>query len=118
MNVVFHGTLIHHLKDLFLAKVKTAWDVERFFEEDPREDFARALAKADVLVSIVWNPTYPPAPNLKLIQLPGTGYESIDLAAVPEGVAVCNAYGHAEGMAEYTMLGMLAWCHRFYAADR
>jgi len=118
MNVVFHGTLIHHLKDLFLAKVKTPWNVERFFEADPREDFARALAEADVLISIVWNATYPPAPKLKLIQLPGTGYESIDLAAVPDGVAVCNAYGHAEGMAEYAMLGMLVWCHRFYAADR
>ena len=44
MNIVFHGTLIHHLKDLFLAKAKTPWTVERFFEQDPREDFARALA--------------------------------------------------------------------------
>ena len=64
MNVVFHGTLIHHLKDLFLAKVKTPWDVQRFFEEDPREDFARALADADVLISIVWNATFPPRRNL------------------------------------------------------
>ena len=118
MNVVFHGTLIHHLKDLLLSKVRTPWNVERFFEEDPREGFARALADADVLISIIWNPTYPPAPKLKLIQLPGTGYEGIDLPAVPEGVAVCNAYGHAEGMAEYAMLAMLVWCHRFYAADR
>src|SRR5476649_1703643 len=104
MNVVFHGTLIHDLKDLFLAKVKTLWNVQRFHEgemrEDAREDFARALADADVLISIVWNATYPPAPKLKLLQLPGTGYESIDFAALPASVAVCNAYGHAEGMAE------------------
>jgi phosphoglycerate dehydrogenase-like enzyme len=118
MNVVFHGTLIHHLADLFLAKVKTPWSVQRFFEEDPREDFARALADADVLISMAWNAGFPPAPRLKLIQVPGTGYEGIDLAAVPAGVAACNAYGHAEGMAEYTLLAMLVWCHRFYAADR
>ncbi len=117
-SVVFHGTLIHHLKGLFLAKAKTPWIVERFFEEDPREDFARALAGADVLVSMAWNADFPPAPRLKLIQVPGTGYDGIDFGAVPEGVAVCNAYGHAEGMAEYTLLGMLAWCHRFYDADR
>ncbi len=118
MNIVFYGTLIHHLKDLFLAKAKTPWSVERFFEQDPREDFARALAEADVLVSLGWNATFPPAPKLRLIHLPGTGYEGIDFAAVPPGVAVCNAYGHAEGMSEYTLLAMLAWCHRFYAADQ
>jgi phosphoglycerate dehydrogenase-like enzyme len=118
MNIVFYGTLIHHLKDLFLAKAKTSWTVQRFFEHDPREDFARALAEADVLVSLAWNAQFPPAPRLKLIHLPGTGYEGIEFSAVPEGVAVCNAYGHAEGMAEYTLLGMLTWCHRFYEADR
>lgn len=118
MKIVFHGTLIHHLKDLFLAKVRTPWTVERFFEHDPRADFARALAEADALISLYWNAQYPPAPRLRLIHLPGTGYEGIDFKAVPPGVAVCNAYGHAEGMAEYTLLGMLVWCHRFFAADR
>jgi phosphoglycerate dehydrogenase-like enzyme len=117
-TVVFHGTLIHHLKDLFLAKAKTPWQVERFFEQDSREDFARALGEADVLISMNWTAAFPPAPKLKLIQLPGTGYEGIDFNALPKGVALCNAYGHAEGMAEYTLLGMLVWCHRFYDADK
>lgn len=117
-KVVFHGTLIHHLKDLFLAKATTPWTVHRFFEQDPREDFERALADADVLITMAWNASHPPAPKLKLIHLPGTGYEGIDFSAVPAGVAVCNAYGHAEGMAEYTLLGMLVWCHRFYEADK
>lgn len=118
LNVVFHGTLIHHLQDLFLSKVKTPWRVLRFFEQDAREDFARALEEADVLISMAWNAQFPPAPKMKLLQVPGTGYEGIDFSAVAEGVAVCNAYGHAEGMAEYTLLGLLAWCHRFYEADR
>ncbi len=118
MNVVFYGTLIHHLKDLFLAKAKTPWVVQRFFEQDPREEFARALKEADVLISMAWNASFPPAPKLNLLQVPGTGYEGIDFSAVPAGVAVCNAYGHAEGMAEYALLGMLVWCHRFYDADR
>lgn len=117
-NVVFYGTLIHHLKDLFLAKAKMPWAVHRFFEDDPREDFARALEEADVLISMAWNASFPPAPKMKLLQVPGTGFEGIDFSAVPAGVAVCNAYGHAEGMAEYTLLGMLVWCHRFHDADR
>ena len=72
MSIVFYGTLIHHLKDLFLAKARMPWSVERFFEQDPREDFARALKDADVLVTMAWNASFPSAPKLKLIQVPGT----------------------------------------------
>jgi phosphoglycerate dehydrogenase-like enzyme len=111
MKAVFYGSLIHHLPETLLAKVKTSWTTARFLETDPREDFARALADADVLISLQWNATFPPAPKLKLIQSPGTGVDFIDFAAVPPGVHVCNCYGHAEGTAEYVMLAILLWCH-------
>jgi phosphoglycerate dehydrogenase-like enzyme len=110
MKVVFYGSLIHHLPPTLLAKVKTPWTTERFLEGDPQEDFARALADADVLISMAWNRDFPRAPKLKLIQSPGTGVDFIDFAAVPPGVAVCNCYGHAEGTAEYVMLALLLWC--------
>lgn len=111
MKAVFYGSLIHHLTDTLLAKVRTPWSVERFLESDPKEELARALAGADVLISLVWNASFPRAPQLKLIQSPGTGVDFIDFAAVPEGVRVCNCYGHAEGTAEYVMLALLLWCH-------
>jgi phosphoglycerate dehydrogenase-like enzyme len=110
MKVVFYGSLIHHLPPTLLAKLKTAWTTERFLEKDPKEDLARALADADVLISMAWDKTFPPAPQLKLIQSPGTGVDFIDFAAVPPGVRVCNCYGHAEGTAEYVMLALLLWC--------
>jgi phosphoglycerate dehydrogenase-like enzyme len=111
MKVVFYGSLIHHLPDTLLAKVTTPWTTARFLESDAREAFARALADADVLISLAWNASFPPAPKLKLIQSPGTGVDFIDFAAVPPGVRVCNCYGHAEGTAEYVMLAILLWCH-------
>lgn len=111
MKVVFYGSLIHHLPPTLLAKVKTPWAVERFLESDPQDDFGRALAQADVLISLVWNASFPPAPRLKLIQSPGTGVDFIDFKAVPRGVHVCNCYGHAEGTAEYVLLAILLWCH-------
>ncbi|MGH8635616.1 MAG: 2-hydroxyacid dehydrogenase [Burkholderiales bacterium] len=111
MKAVFYGSLIHHLADTLLAKVRTPWRVERFLESDAKEEFARALADADVLVSLVWNGSFPRAPQLKLIQSPGTGVDFIDFAAVPAGVRVCNCYGHAEGTAEYVVLAILLWCH-------
>ena len=86
MKAVFYGSLIHHLPPTLLAKVKTPWTTERFLEKDPQEDFARALADADVLISMVWNKDFPRAPQLKLIQSPGTGVDFIDFASVPPGV--------------------------------
>jgi phosphoglycerate dehydrogenase-like enzyme len=110
VKAVFYGSLIHHLPPTLLAKVKTPWTTERFLEKDPRENFAHALAGADVLISLRWSRDFPPAPRLKLIQSPGTGVDSIDFSAVPPGVAVCNCYGHAEGTAEYVILALLLWC--------
>ena len=110
MKVVFYGSLIHHLPPTLLAKVKTPWEVERFLESDAKDDFARALAQADVLISLVWNASFPPAPKLKLLQSPGTGVDFIDFQAVPPGLRVCNCYGHAEGTAEYVLLALLLWC--------
>lgn len=125
MKAVFYGSLIHHLPPTLLAKVKTPWTTERFLEKDPRADLARALADADVLISLQWSRDFPPAPRLKLIQSPGTGVDFIDFAAVPPGVAVCNCYGHAEGTAEYVILGLLLWCqtsfvpsHEAFRAER
>lgn len=111
MNVVFYGSLIHHLPPTLLAKVTTPWEAQRFLESDAKEDLARALERADVLISLVWNASFPGAPRLKLIQSPGTGVDFIDFKAVPAGVRVCNCYGHAEGTAEYVMLSILLWCH-------
>ena len=42
MKVVFYGSLIHHLTDTLLAKVKTPWTAARFLESDAREDLARS----------------------------------------------------------------------------
>lgn len=118
MKVVFYGTLIHHLKDLFLKKAKTPWSVERFLEHDPKVRLAAALAEADALITMAWDRSFPAAPRMRLLQSPGTGYEGIDLAALAPQVAVCNSYGHAEGVAEYTLLAMLLWCVQFEEAER
>ena len=111
MKAVFYGSLIHHLPETLLAKVTTPWATARFLESDAKEALARDLVDADVLISLVWNKTFPRAPRLRLIQSPGTGVDFIDFAAVPAGVRVCNCYGHAEGTAEYVLLAILLWCH-------
>jgi phosphoglycerate dehydrogenase-like enzyme len=72
-----------------------------------------AAADADILVSNHWRADYPPAPRIRFVQSVATGIELIDLAALPRRVTVCNAFGHETAIAEYILMVMLVWSHRF-----
>ncbi len=72
-----------------------------------------AASEADILVTNQWRADYPPVPRVKLVQSVATGIELIDLAALPRGVAICNAFGHQTAIAEYVLMTMLVWSHRF-----
>jgi phosphoglycerate dehydrogenase-like enzyme len=71
-----------------------------------------AAAEADILVTNIWRADYPPAPQVRLVQSVATGIEWIEQAALPRGVAVCNAYGHETAIAEYVLMTMLALSHQ------
>ena len=47
------------------------------------------------------------------MQSVATGIEWIEQAALPREVPICNAYGHETAIAEYVLMVMLAWSHRF-----
>ena len=73
-----------------------------------------AAAAADILVSNHWRAEYPPAPRIRLVQSVATGVELFDLAALPKGAAVCNAFGHETAIAEYIVMTWLALHHRLF----
>lgn len=68
---------------------------------------ARKFADAEVLVSVNFDGTLPPTPKLKLIHLPASGLDLIDLSSIPEGCRVCNAFEHDIGISEYVMSAIL-----------
>lgn len=82
---------------------------------DPKDLFGRpeTAAAADVLVSNQWRADYPPAPRVRFVQSVATGIELIDLNALPRGTVICNAFGHESAIAEYVLMTMLVWSHRF-----
>jgi phosphoglycerate dehydrogenase-like enzyme len=53
------------------------------------------------------------APRVRLVQSVATGIEWIEQAALPRGIPICNAYGHETAIAEYVLMVMLVWSHRF-----
>ncbi len=83
---------------------------------DPQELLRspEVAAQADILVSNHWRAEYPAIPRLKLVQSVATGIELFDLAALPKGVPVCNAFGHETAIAEYIVMVWLALHHRLF----
>ena len=114
------------MKALFLGGVAAATavgiktrlpaDLEIEILDDPidRRRLGQAVSDADILVSNHWRADYPAAPRIRLVQSVATGVELIELAALPAGAAVCNAFGHESAIAEYVVMVMLAWRHRLF----
>jgi phosphoglycerate dehydrogenase-like enzyme len=84
--------------------------------DDPidRARLAPAAEAADILISNHWRADYPPAPKIRLVQSVATGVDTFDLAALPTGITVCNAFGHETAIAEYVVMTMLALHHRLF----
>lgn len=111
------------MKALFLGRV-AADTYAGIKDELPRDlateviddpiDAARIKGDFDILVSNHWRADYPSAPGLKMVQSVATGTELFDLAAMPEGVAVCNSFGHETAIAEYIIMTWLALHHRLF----
>lgn len=118
MKVVLIGTLVTGYADEIAAQVKTPWTIVQLPDGSSDAAVAAALIDADAVSPIGWTPSMPPAPKLKLLQVAGAGTDAVNMAAVPPGVTVCNAFGHDAAIGEYCLLAMMAWCHRFPELSR
>ncbi len=77
---------------------------------DQPEQFADLARQADVIVGgNIPSELWPPTPELKLFQIPWTGYNFTSPARMPAGIPVANCFEHESSIAEYVMLGVLEW---------
>ena len=58
------------------------------------------------------------ADSLKLILLPGAGYEKIDFDSVPKGCVVANAHEHEKAIAEWVIMAMIALDRKVFKAHQ
>ncbi len=96
--------------------LNTPWRIEAADSGDELA-FTRALRDADAVVSMAWPASFPQAPQLKLLQLPGAGTDAISFDHVPRTAAVCNAFEHEIGISEYVIGAMLEWMIGFRKLD-
>ena len=111
MKALFLGNVAADTANGIRAELPPELEVE--IVTDPRELTAESAAATDILATNIWRNDYPAAPRLKFVQSVATGIEWIDQSALPRGVPICNAYGHETAIAEYVLMTMLVWAHRF-----
>jgi phosphoglycerate dehydrogenase-like enzyme len=113
MRALFLGNVAADTARGIMAELPPGLHVEILADPQQLMQSPEAATDADILVTNHWRADYPPAPSLRLVQSVATGIELIDLAALPRGVVVCNAFGHETAIAEYVLMTMLVWSHRF-----
>jgi len=91
------------------AHLTTDWAITAWQPAQGKDAYAGHLAEADAVVAMSWPGQGATAPRLKLLQLPGAGYDGVDFAAVPAQAWVCNVFEHEIGIAEYLIAAMLEW---------
>ena len=117
MRALLMGPAVHPFRAGLEKMVTTHWDfVEVGFAMDDA-DVVRGLAEADAAIGISFTKAAPPAPRLRLLQVPGAGYDGIQIPALPAGTSLCNCFEHEPGCSEYAMLAMLEWSIRLGPAD-
>ena len=113
MKALFLGTLAASQATPIIEFITAEIRTEILDNNEPAQ-VAAALADADVLLTGAWRSGFPPAPKLRLLQVPLAGTDGIDVAALPPGVTLCNAYGHEPALGEFAIMMMLAWRHRLF----
>lgn len=86
---------------------------------DQEDEIAPFLPGTTVLVTNIFSTRLgAEAADLRLIQLPGSGYDRIDLDAVPSTTRVAVCYEHQRGIAEYVLMSAMAVSRRLIDHDR
>ena len=114
MKALFLGNVAADTAEGIRAELPSGLDVAILADPQELLGSPAVAAEADILVSNHWRADYPPMPRVKLVQSVATGIELFDLAALPHGVAVCNAFGHETAIAEFIVMVMLALHHRLF----
>lgn len=117
-SILLNGPVARRGLDLMRRYYDDDIEIREITEDDSENERAGKFAEADVLVTVDFNGKQPPAPKLKLLHLPVSGTELIDLSTLPEGCRVCNAFGHDIGIGEYVMAAMLHFTVDLEGRDR
>lgn len=107
MKIVFHGNNAATFAPGFEDLLATSHDITILSDELEGADEIAEFSSADVLIGARLTAAHPSV-TARLYQVPGAGYDGIDLSALPSDCALCNCFGHESAIAEYVVAALLA----------
>ena len=108
MKIVFHGKNASTFRETMEELLSDEHELVVLPDVLESAEDIETYRSGDVIVGISFNKTTPVPHNLKLYQVPGAGYDGIDLEALPSTAALCNCFGHENAIAEYVFAALLA----------
>jgi phosphoglycerate dehydrogenase-like enzyme len=96
-------------KEWLQERLTTNWNIISWSEDEGFERFAELVPRADAIVGGHIKGDWPAVPNLKLYQIPFTGFDWLRPEDLPKCCTVCNAFEHEIAIAEYVMAALLDW---------
>lgn len=115
MNVAVCGQMAFTMADQIAAHLPRSIVMSRFEADMPDAECAAGI---EAFVGAKFDSSFPPMPQLKLVQSPLTGVDLISFDAVADNVTICNVAGHENAVAEYVAMTVLASSRRLRDADR
>ena len=91
------------------------WDPAK---NEPDEFIAMAGEANAMIGGRIPTDFWPRVPNLKLFQIPWTGYDFCSPETMPAGVPVCNCFEHESSIAEFVLCAMLESKIGLHAIDQ
>ena len=107
MKIVLYGAIGQKGFDILADRFVDRATVESCAPGDPAEQLAACLGDAHVFISSSFDRSMPEMENLRLLQLPMSGYDDVEIDAVPPGAVICNVYEHETGIAEFVFAALL-----------
>jgi phosphoglycerate dehydrogenase-like enzyme len=110
MNVVFFGDMACRIGRALPPDAAAVTEVHFIDRTAAASDQAAVLARAEVLVSMVYDARLAAATaRLRLLQVPGIGLDHVDAALLPAGAALAVCRGHEDAVVEYVLAEAIAW---------
>lgn len=107
MKIVFHGANAETFLPGFADLLEERHDLLTLSDALGDGGEAEDYATADAIIGIRYGAGLPGL-SARLYQVPGAGYDGIDLSALPPTTALCNVFGHEGAIAEYVMAALLS----------
>jgi phosphoglycerate dehydrogenase-like enzyme len=118
MRIIFHGKNAAAFSDGFAALAGQGMEVVILPDILQTAADRQTFATADVIIGTRFDAALPRPTALRLFHVPGAGYDAVDLDALPDGVVVCNCFGHEHAIAKYVLAALLRRYVPLADADR